>query len=1232
MRVEKIKITVCFIFLFCILSYQTYSQNKAGVRYIENKNQWNPKIAALVQLPHTHFYCLKNGDFLLDIFQFSKNKTQKEPLDTFVEKKSGQRILFQWLNSTNQTLQAEKKGKASFYYNYFIGQDTNFKSTHVGLYDELMQKNVYSGIDIKYYIYKGFPRYDLIIKPYKEINQIELKVLGGDSILINSIGEAVIKNRFQDVLLNDLYVYEKETNKKINAKWVKSTDSTLRFEIGNYDHSKTLIIDPLIYSTYLGGSTEELIKDIKVNQNGEAYVTGSTRSIDFDITPGVYQTNFGGFWDVFISKLNSSGSSLLYSTFIGGSSFDHPHGLDIDNADNAYITGFTQSTDWYVSPGAFQSTITNTFTPDAFVLKLNNNGTNVFFSTYLGGSETEFGNCIAVSKNNEPIVSGYTNSLDFDLTSGVIQTNPTGGDVFVTKLNSTGTTLLFSTYIGGTTGTEEGDGLALDSLDNIYLTGYTTSSDFPVTAGAYQTNFGGVSNASIGDAFALKLNPTGSNLYYSTFIGGTGDDAGKAIVTDKYNNSYVTGRTYSTDFPISLSAYQNFQADNGNNCDAFLIKLNSSGGQAFFATYLGGIGTDFVNDITIDTSFNVYLTGTTGASNFPISPGSINSSVAYSDVFLVKFDTSASQLIYSSVIGGADYDEAYGIELDLFQDVYLAGRSLSLNFPVTPGAYQTTNTSSVSSGFVLKMGVCHGISFSINTKSITCFGDNNGEANISGLSGALSYSVAWSSSPVNSFSITSLSAGNYTVTVSDPLSLCATTKTFSIIEPSKMNIIVSGKDSICSGQINLLNVQGATTYTWNSSIYGSSISVQPLSDITYTVIGSSNSCQDTAFFLVTVLPTPTAVISGTQDICFGQSITLTGSGVGNLNWSNGFSTPSIVISPTITSVYALTISNSFCFDTDSFIVNVHSLPQLIIIGPDSSCVAQSVFFSVAGANTYTWSNGSFGNSISIVPGSTSTYSVAGENTFGCRDTVYHTLKVIPYPLVSIIGNSVTCMGNPMTFSLTGTGKLYWDTGITSNPLIINPKADTLLFAEASNYCGIANDSILIHINPLPIINISHDTTILVGGAATLSVSGANDYLWSPSDALNCTTCNQVISSTSVTTTYQVKCIDQSGCFVFASVTVFVDNDLIYFIPDIFSPNGDGNNDILYFRGKGVKEFTLTIYDRWGEKIFETSDLTKGWDGYFKGETLNANVFVYYLSVTGYNGKTYKSKGDITLIK
>ena len=374
--------------------------------------------------------------------------------------------------------------------------------------------------------------------------------------------------------------------------------------------------DPVLaFSTYLGRGLTPFLNGIAVDSLGNTYVAGSTNSTDFPTTPGAFQASYAGKdigngGDVFVTKFGPDGS-LIYSTYLGGSDYEQASGIAVDTSGNAYITGLTYGKGFPTTPGAFRTNFVNLAA--VFLTKLNAAGTVLVYSTFLesgDGFGPGFPEGIAVDSSGNAYLTGYSSGSTY--ATGAQQIGPGGGDndAFVMKVNPTGTAIVYNTHLGGN-GKDQGNGIAVDSSGNAYVTGYTASTDFPTTPDAFRSKH---RNPGV-EPFVAKLNSSGSALTYSTLLGGSGVASG--IVVDSSGQAYVAGTTSSTDFPTTPGAFQRIYG--GGQTDAFVTKLNSDGSSVVYATYVGGGAQDDCAGISIDGSGNAYLVGSTTSNSFPVT-------------------------------------------------------------------------------------------------------------------------------------------------------------------------------------------------------------------------------------------------------------------------------------------------------------------------------------------------------------------------------------------------------------------------------------------------------------------------------------------------------------------------------------------------------------------------------------------------------------------------------------
>jgi hypothetical protein len=738
------------LLLFCLLPTLLFAGNDQIQHqlnqvnknfFIENKGQWSSEVKYLARAGGMNAWITNSGvvyDYYQIVRNYNASETMKMPRDRkeeFERKNTSVKghVVKMSLVDVDKECVQEGNNKQGGYYNYFIGNDNSKWASFVGLYGDIAQSEIYKGIDVKYYFDGKSIRYDYIVKPGADLSQLRLKFEGQESMKVNEVGELVIKTSLGEVTNGKLYSYQFNGGNKseVACKFVQGEDGTVSLDARGYDKNKELIIDPLVYSTFLGGNDDDVCSGLTIDNMGDAYLTGSTSSSSFPTLPGAYQKTYMGNQDIFVTEINPTGSELVFSTFVGGSSIDWGNNIVIDAERNVYISGFTYSLDYPITPGAYQDI--NGGNQDNFITKFNPTGSSLIYSTYIGGTADEYCNSMAIDITGNIYLVGSTHSSNYPVTPGAYQTNYAGGwgDVFVTKLNPSGNGLVYSTYLGGSD-EDEGNSISIDASGNAYVTGTTMSTDYPITSGAFQTKYGG-GNSWGGDVFVTKLNPKGNSLVYSTYIGGNREDFGQSLVTDIQGNVYLTGGTLSQNFPTTSGAYKTILPQNeyDNNQDVFVAKLNSAGSSLVYSTYMGGDGNEIGNAITVNKEGDVYLTGTTNSSNYPITPKAYQyTSAGTEDVFVTKLNSAGSNLLYSTYLGGIVDDEGNAIAIDTKENIYLAGYARSSNFPTTPGAYQTIQDW-LQDGFVTKLNMSP-----IYLQLIT---PNGGEAWISGLSKTISW-------------------------------------------------------------------------------------------------------------------------------------------------------------------------------------------------------------------------------------------------------------------------------------------------------------------------------------------------------------------------------------------------------------------------------------------------------------------------------------------------------------
>ncbi len=580
--------------------------------------------------------------------------------------------------------------------NYFIGNDPRKWKTNVPNYAKVKYSRVYPGVDLVFYGKQDLLEYDFIVSPGANPDVIALAFDGITGMRVDEQGDLLLRTEAGEIRHSRPVVYQQinDARRVIPASYLIKGKNQIAFQIANYDRSKPLVIDPtLAFSTYLSGSGQDGGNGIAVDAAGNAYITGFTLSTDFPVTPGAWKTVKGlGESDAFVTKMNSTGTALIYSTYFGGANRESGNGIALDAAGNAYVAGLTDSPDLPATPGAFRTTVVGGDEVEVFAMKLNPDGTALVYSTYIGPTTAT---AIAVDPAGNAYITGQA-VLGYPTTPGAFQPLPGGNsDAFVTKLNATGTALVYSTFLGGS-GFDIATDIAIDSLGNAYVTGDAVAG-FPVTPGAFQTS------TTSGDAFVTKLNATGTALVYSTFLGGNSTDTGSGIAVNSAGNAYVAGDTASSNFPVTPGAFQSGIAG-GGGFDAFVTKLSPAGDALVYSTYLGGNDTDFGNDIALDTAGNATVVGSTSSTDFPTTPDATQSGHAgVSDAYITRFNATGTALVFSTYLGGSAPDTARAVSVDVAGSIYVTGVTSSADFPISPGAFQTQFAGGFNDAFVSKI-------------------------------------------------------------------------------------------------------------------------------------------------------------------------------------------------------------------------------------------------------------------------------------------------------------------------------------------------------------------------------------------------------------------------------------------------------------------------------------------------------------------------------------------------
>ena len=691
--------------------------NRLPLRFEENRGQANGEVRYIARQQNYTIY-LADGEARFDLHAQASRRAESLRVK---------------IASNAEHTSVEGLEPLSSKSNYFIGNDPREWRTDIPTFSRVTQRNVYPGVDAVFYGTQQRLEYDFVVQPQANPQQIELAFDGADKLELTEQGDLKLALGDDQLIMQKPVAYQMvngqqrliESNFAFRHRESQSSNSqsqipnsecesknpqSIGFELGDYDPSLPLVIDPVVdYSTYFGGSGTDIGYGIAVDRLGFVYITGQTGSLNYPTT-NPYQAARDGATDAFVTKINPKGSTVVFSTYFGGRNpGDRGSSIAVDQAGNIYLAGETNSLNFPTANAAnpiFRGNV------DAFVTKFNIEGNVLLYSTFLGGTFSDIAFGIAVDRFDNAYVTGRTLSSNFAVKNAMQPTLKGQQDAFIAKFSPDGE-VIYSTYLGGdlsqTTGRDEeaGYGIAVDALQNAYITGFTTSPGFPMV-GAIQPNFGGVE-----DVFVAKLNAAGSALVYSTFLGGDRAEEAKQIALDPLGNAYITGYTFSLNFPTVNALQKNY----GGSVDAFVTKINATGSAIIYSTFLGGTGsenTGLISDntpvggIAVDSLGYAYITGKTESANFPVARAVQPMLRGDNDAFVAKIDPAGSELIYSTYLGSTftgdnGFDErGLDIAVDSAGSAYIVGQVLKNDF-LTVMPAQATFGGGLSDCFITKI-------------------------------------------------------------------------------------------------------------------------------------------------------------------------------------------------------------------------------------------------------------------------------------------------------------------------------------------------------------------------------------------------------------------------------------------------------------------------------------------------------------------------------------------------
>lgn len=1184
----RLLLVICLLrFSLFVTGQEIKHEHSIYHSFVENKGQWNDQVLFKSKMTGGNLW-IEQGRFLFHFLDFSsmeENHTAQKVRSTEVQ----QELLELLFLGANDVTELETAHATKNYYNYFIGNDPESWATEVRGYGEATLKELYDGIDMKLIEDRMNLKYEFHVHPGADPSQIVMMYNGQQAVKLDRKGNLNVQTVLGEIVEQKPYVYQIVNGhiREVEAAF-SLNDGKITFALGDYNPNVTLIIDPvLVFSTYSGSLSDNFGMTATYGYDGSAYSGGivfgnsyptpapawNTTTTITNIMPtandplGTY-----GVTDVFVSKYSADGTQMLWTCFLGGGNdvegTESVHSLICDTMDNVYLYGATSSDDFPIQNG--------------------------YDGTHAGG--------IANVNFTQNGVHHYTN----------------GTDIFVSKLSADGLNLMGSTYVGGSGNdgvnynssnpilldsltTNYGDPfrgeIMLDENFNVIIASATRSTDFPVLNAFQPSNAGGQ------DGVLFKLSTDLSSLLWSSYYGGSENDACYSVKVDTAGNVIFAGGTASNDLPGMGSGWQT--AYNGGNTDGFVAKTGPNGGALLAGSYIGTSNYDQVFFIEVDRLNQVYLLGQSRNGSFPV----INSTYVNpgSSQFVVRLDENLSTAINSTVFGSGnsalDISPAAFL-VDICGNIYISGWGRSLfsgapasGMPITQDAFQSNSTSVDFYLLVIERDFAD-----------TLYGTYIGGG----------------------------SAGEH---------VDGGTSRF-----DENGVVYQSVCGGCGGFSDFTTSPGA----WSD---------QNLSDNCNNLIFKFD------FELI-----PNAEFSIDNNIgCAPFTVTFdnfsTDSDSYLWDFGNG-DTTSVIFEPVVTfdtaGIYQvfLYVTDSICLltDTAEITITVTDSLELSTIPDQQLCVPTDIdfiAFTNGSADTYIWSsNSTFTDTLNtdltdsvwtFQPSSPGTFYVEVSND-GCSLIDSVTVEYIS-SAITLSANDSICAGESTVISATNSDPTLsftyeWlpDSVIvnpsTSNQVTVAPNQSLYIFVTASSNNGcVVEDSIQIFVGNIPpgsVLASASPNVVPAGGTSTLTAQPSGlSYQWSPGLGVvnvNAQITQATVDQPTIFTLTATDGICQRTDTTLVDVFDFICQDPFVYIPNAFSPNDDGENEVLYVRGAMVEKMIFRIYDRWGEMVFESFDRGDGWDGTFRGKAMDPDTYDYYLQVTCIGGLEEIIKGNVTLMR
>lgn len=1267
-----------------------------------NRGQWEEEIKYKVELSQGAFYVEKDKftfffHDLHKVYGHSHGETCEHGHHHFEDDKiSCHAVKMHFLNS-DWSGKATETDTSNFYRNYFIGEDSSKWASEVASYQSITLHDYYEGIDLVLNVGVDYIKYHFVVHPDGDFNKIAILYEGADSLSVEN-QDILVHTTFGPIEDKGLKVWNEREGRttELTANYLRSSD-TLSYQIENPKAGETLVIDPqLTFSTFTGSTSDNWGFTAAPDPAGNTFGGGIVFGAGYPTTTGAYDVSFNGGegnfnLDIGISKFNTTGSSLVYSTYIGGARNEAPKSIVSNENGEIYVLGVTSSVNFPmagnpVQPAFAGGTLTTQNAlqfsgTDLVLFKFNAAGTNLMASTYYGGSANDglnlgtlhynygdqFRGEIIVDEQSNVYIASSTQSADFPTPNGSKTFLSGNQDAVIAKFNPQLSNVFWSTYFGGN-GLETGNALQINSSGDVFVTGGTTSNGLPFSGGHAPSFLGGIS-----DGYIAQLNANNSSLINGTYVGTNNYDQCYFVQLDLDDNVYVFGQTAGA-MPITQGLYAN------PNSGQFIRKYNDNLSGVEWTTRVGGGNNTIEISPTaflVSDCYEIYYAGWGGQTNhtsqatgsttsgFPTTPNAFQSNTNGNNFYVAVLGENATSLNYASFIGGisssANHVDGGTSRFDkkgrIYHAVCASCGNTNNGFTSTPGSYATSAAGPNCNMAVFKFDL--GIIESIVSvaESFICIPDAVNFQNNSQNANEFFWdfgdgNTSTDFEPSHAYA----NPGQYEVLLvaSDTNGCYEADSSFVTIEVGLFQgAVTQPPGPICPGEPFELEASGGIIYEWSPAAFlDDSTIANPTAIVfettTFTVIVSDSCGSDTLEIILEVYGGD-ASVSDDLSICLGDTVTLSASGGSSYTWSPESAvlfqndTPNIQISPLETTLYFVDIiTPEGCDILDSVLVTVfEDMPMPELDDSIRLCLGNSITVIADGGDTYLWSpnieiNTVVGPTVEISATQDRYYFVDFTNACG---TVIDSVFVQVIEVMPLAGNdTIVCKGDTVNLWASGGVSYDWSPSeFVSNPNAANtiafPSSPTTYTVTVTDENGcFATENVDISHFPTPYVQTTPDQYPFIGDEVLIGANASSNgsFEWSPPDLVDCSGCSFTTTDVEETTTFIVDFTDENGCKASDDITVFFEG--IIYVPNTFTPDGDQFNNTFFPKGGNIIDFHMIILNRWGEVVFESFDFKGSWDGTYGGIICPDGVYVWKIKYTDVSNNEGELTGHVTLLR